>query len=1142
MSEGEHGINILIFGGWLSHHRESGANSVQPEGGLAGGLSSLVIFRELISRIRAAGGDTQVRKLFEVIAGTGTGALDACMLGLLNIDVEQAISIYATLVEHVFSDKKMISTSGSGIFKAGKLEEELKKIVREATGDENTLITNASSNEECKIMVFAMSEHNLNASTPRIFRSYQGPDNQMPNCPIWQVLRASMAHPELFKSVQIGGASVEESLVGGDVGCSNPTPRVLAEVAKLYPDRHVASIVCIGAGHTRTIHIPKPNPLHRIMPINVLIAMKNIATDCERIAQEMSTRFHDTTNIYFRFSADQGMQDVRMTRGSNGDDEQGGTVNYSPESNIRDSVYRPVPSVDGKARQRPTRPVPRVKLCPAPSPVFTGCEHYISRVSNCLLGAANERRICVLHGLGGAGKTQIALKVVERTKERWTEVIYVDATSRDTTSSALEELAAAKKIGDTHEDTIGWLGSSLQPWLLVFDNADDPDLNLPGFIPPGSHGSVLITTRLRSLALLGQGPDSDCNVSRMDTEEAVELLVKKARMQDQVLSTEEVEAAAKLVEDLGYLALAIVHAGAYVWCSKSSIAKYRKQCLEHTRIALEKYSKLPGNIEDYGKTIYTTWLMSYERLKPHTKQFLGLISHLHHCGIKEDIFKRALVNRNRRPHILPKEDEAPVRKHVQDYLSLFLDADGHWDSNVLSSIMDELLLFSLIDYDRVGDAYTLHVLVQDWACTIIPHSNNTALKHTCHLLALSIDWADDTEAHIYRRNLVLHVNKLLNKLGVTSIDTTDAPLFAKVYEENGQWREAERLWLQIVDAEKQALGENHPGTFDGMVNLASTYSRQGRWDEAEAIVMQVIEADKHVFGEHHSKTLRTMANLAWIYLQQTRWAEAEILLVKVVDVQKQALGEHHPDTLASMGSLALSYLRQGQWNRAEALNVQVLDAMMQIHGEHHPNTLTAMNHLAQTYSSQGRWDEAEALELKALEAMKVAHGERHPEALIIMNNLASTYADQGRWDEAEALQVEVVASTQQIHGEHHPHTLAAVSGLASTYSKQGRWDEAESLQVQVLNAHKSSLGELHVDTLTSMDSLASTYWHLGRWGEAEALQKRVLEEQRRTVGERHPDTLTSMHNLAMTYSSQGRWDESRILRVQALDLRKQVLG
>ncbi|KAG8775064.1 hypothetical protein FRC12_001676 [Ceratobasidium sp. 428] len=138
----------------MEYHEGKGANIVIFEGGLAGGLSSLIIFRELMARVNAGGGDSQIRKLCKMMAGTGTGALIACMLGLLGLDIEQAISAYSRLVDSVFSERKMISTSGSGAFKASKLEEELKKMVREATGDQDTLMMETQLDEEdCKVYV-----------------------------------------------------------------------------------------------------------------------------------------------------------------------------------------------------------------------------------------------------------------------------------------------------------------------------------------------------------------------------------------------------------------------------------------------------------------------------------------------------------------------------------------------------------------------------------------------------------------------------------------------------------------------------------------------------------------------------------------------------------------------------------------------------------------------------------------------------------------------------------------------------------------------------------------------------------------------------------------------------------------------------
>jgi hypothetical protein len=59
------------------------------------------------------------------------------------------------------------------------------------------------------------------------------------------------------------------------------------------------------------------------------------------------------------------------------------------------------------------------------------------------------------------------------------------------------------------------------------------------------------------------------------------------------------------------------------------------------------------------------------------------------------------------------------------------------------------------------------------------------------------------------------------------------------------------------------LGEEHLDTLTSMANLASTYSNQGRWKEAEELEVQVMETRKRVLGEEHPSTLTSMNNLAF---------------------------------------------------------------------------------------------------------------------------------------------------------------------------------------------------------------------------------------------------------------------------------------
>jgi hypothetical protein len=159
-------------------------------------------------------------------------------------------------------------------------------------------------------MVFAMSKHNMSTGLPTIFRSYKAATNLGPDCAIWQAIYATMAHPDLFKGIEIEQDSVPQSFVGGELGCTNPMAHVLAEVKNMYPGHHVSSILSIGAGHARTIQMPDPSLSQQILGTQQVIIMKDMATNSERVAEEMTIRFQGTPGVYFRFNVDQGMQTV----------------------------------------------------------------------------------------------------------------------------------------------------------------------------------------------------------------------------------------------------------------------------------------------------------------------------------------------------------------------------------------------------------------------------------------------------------------------------------------------------------------------------------------------------------------------------------------------------------------------------------------------------------------------------------------------------------------------------------------------------------------------------------------------------------------------------------------------------------------
>jgi len=163
----------------------------------------------------------------------------------------------------------------------------------------------------------------------------------------------------------------------------------------------------------------------------------------------------------------------------------------------------------------------------------------------------SRRKVVVLHGLGGIGKTQLAVEFSRQHQHRFSAIFWLDGSSKDSlkqsfidalkrlppdklTANGLEALGNSVidtdlAVGECHQ----WLSlASNHRWLLVFDNVDrdfhDNDdqqaYNVQSYFPPADHGSILITSRLASLYRLG----SSVKVGTVAADEAKAILERYA--------------------------------------------------------------------------------------------------------------------------------------------------------------------------------------------------------------------------------------------------------------------------------------------------------------------------------------------------------------------------------------------------------------------------------------------------------------------------------------------------------------------------------------------------------------------------------------------------------------------------------------
>ncbi|RPB06363.1 hypothetical protein P167DRAFT_530999 [Morchella conica CCBAS932] len=216
----------------------------------------------------------------------------------------------------------------------------------------------------------------------------------------------------------------------------------------------------------------------------------------------------------------------------------------------------------------------------------------------------------ILSGLGGVGKTNIALEYAYRYKQCFTSVFWVNGSSEETILDGFRSIAgrlidhyARNSIDATPNynrialdlslNGLRWLSQqSNREWLLILDNVDDLEsFNIDSFIPTCDHGTVIITTRRRRPEWLSNWFGISLTWGRIEKEAATELTKK-----------------------LGNLPLALVQAGAYISANRITLRSYINTFDAHFKLV---FSDLPhgSSYTQHDKTVFTTWQTSFDAIK-----------------------------------------------------------------------------------------------------------------------------------------------------------------------------------------------------------------------------------------------------------------------------------------------------------------------------------------------------------------------------------------------------------------------------------------------------------------------------------------------------------------------------------------------
>ncbi|KAF2484018.1 hypothetical protein BDY17DRAFT_322901 [Neohortaea acidophila] len=796
-----------------------------------------------------------------------------------------------------------------------------------------------------------------------------------------------------------------------------------------------------------------------------------------------------------------------------------------------------------------------------------------------------------LVGLGGVGKSQLAIEHCYRVKERSPEtwVLWVHASSLARYAQGIRKIADIVQIrgrDDVQADIFQlvdvWLRQGKKNWILGLDNVDDASFlaerraaredrggvkSLPSLfelLPVCDHGSIFITSRTERAALTLVERSDMIAVKPMDEGTAMRLLAKRLGKQHAQ------DAGVELVKTLEYMPLAITQAAAYInqrgrrW----SVERYLKEVQEYLKKAQSGAQSKRGILEigevdlrrdkEGEDAIMLTWCISFEhvrQVRPSAADLLALMSFCDRQSIPEDLVRRRGAEKYGSGRRENDGDVGEEERDDEDDASL-----NSSETNSDDGFDDDLVIlesYSFVSVTTTAAVFEMHRLVQLATRRWLESQNEQERWKERYIENLRAAFTETpSQGSVTSRVMFPHVKLALDlkpKLGSDALLTWARLMYIAagyaVVGGYGYEHDAEKMAEECLKALEMELKDNDPKILLAMVMVARVRNRTGRCMEAEALLMRVLEA--------HEKALRAddppdelsieskhtiMLDLASSCRDQRKWEQAEKLILQVLEGERTVYGEEHIRTLDAMHNLAVTYLWQRRWADAESLLVPVLERKKKALGEEHLDTLIAMGNLATSYRNQGKLTEAEELHKRGVAVERRVLGEQHPTTLISMSSLAEVYRQQRRLAEAEVLLTRVVAIRRAALGEGHRDNLVDMSNLAGVIARQGRLAEAEELETEALKRRVKVLGDHHPDTLTNKSNLAWLFGEQGRLAQAVQLETEVLEASKTVQGAEHPYTLLVMHSLAQSLRKSGRNEAACALLSDCASLSARILG
>ena len=780
----------------------------------------------------------------------------------------------------------------------------------------------------------------------------------------------------------------------------------------------------------------------------------------------------------------------------------------------------------------------------------------------------------VIFGLGGIGKTRLAIEYAWEFQESYSALLFTVADTPAQLHRSIAELAVPGVLNlhewESSEEkirmaaVIRWLSEN-NGWLLIIDNADeDPSVEaVQNLLPQLRNGHVLITSRNHRWS-------KSVTTSELDilSQKDAKLFLLDRTSKERRKTPQDEAVAEELARELDGLALALEQAGAYIQIRDGglSLADYLARWRESGAVC----SWCDQAVMQYNRSVAITWETTVRALSPAALSLFRILS-----WFAPDPVPRLMFSNQGIIEI--------IKSTIENAVNTIIDIDPEL-------ALSELIAYSMTKkvYEQGISCVGLHRVVlqimrehmpkeakeltivaaakilvlfapiesyrpetwMDWRLLISHAEAIWMVMHTFNeeywnielmkMLALYYMGQDrnDEGVPIQREVLRLVQKRLSPDDPEIFLAKNDLALMLDASAED----ERESLYQEALDGRYRVLGVESEAVAETLHNYGCFLHNIGRVAEGEPLIFKALEIHGKINGPFHWRTLMAESSLAEILLTKGEVAKAETLIRSSLQKKQDALGKDHPDTLSNLFSLASLLERRADHVNVEQLLTQIYEAKIRVFGLEHPSSIDSLNNLASFFCRINNCSKAEFLFKQALETTERAYGLKHYHTFCALNQLAGFYAYLGDAVLAEPLYVQAIEGMRHSRGADHPDTLSMISNLASLLSHSGQRNQAEALFKEVMEIHKKVRGSEHQMTISSVNRLAIFYDFIGDEKSAEKLYRHALQCLEEKRGADHRDTLTLVENLAELLRKTGDHTQAEILFRRIVDTNERLYG